>query len=79
MASTLLANATTVEMRGTAFGILFFLSFGLGSLSSSISGYVAQKFGLQWVFLALSSGAFLLVWAVLFLLKIKKATISTHD
>jgi MFS family permease len=74
MASTILAKATTIEMRGTAFGILFFLSFGLGSLSSGLSGYVAQNFGLQWVFLVLSGGAFLLVWTALFLLKIRKTS-----
>lgn len=72
MNNTLVAQSTSAEMRGTAFGISFFTSFGFGSLASSFSGYVAQRFGLQWVFLALSSSAFLLIWAAFFLLRMTK-------
>jgi len=48
MNNTLLARYTTVDMRGTAFGIYFFIAFGFGSLASSFSGYIAQTIGLQW-------------------------------
>lgn len=54
MLNVLLALRTTVEMRGTSFGIHFFAAFGIGSLAASFSGYLAQEFGLQWVFLGLS-------------------------
>jgi len=59
MLNVLLALRTTVEMRGTSFGIHFFASFGIGSVAASFSGYIAQKFGLPWVFLGLSGGVLL--------------------
>ncbi len=51
----LLAQKTTANMRGTAFGIHFFASFGIGSIAASLSGYLAQNFGLPSVFLGLSA------------------------
>jgi MFS family permease len=68
MNNTLLAQYTPGEMRGTAFGIFFFLAFVFGSLASSFSGFVAQSFGLQWVFMGLSSSALLLIFIALFIL-----------
>jgi MFS family permease len=59
--NVLLAQRTTPEMRGTAYGIFFFAAFGLGSLSSSFSGYIAQRFGLPWVFLGLSGSVLVLI------------------
>ncbi len=59
MMNVLLAHNTRPEMRGTAFGIYFFAAFGLGSLAASFSGYIAQQFGLPWVFLGLSGGVLL--------------------
>jgi FSR family fosmidomycin resistance protein-like MFS transporter len=72
MNNTLLALYTPREMRGTAFGIFFFLAFVFGSLASSFSGFVAQNFGLQWVFMGLSSSAFLLIFIALFILRMKR-------
>lgn len=60
MNNTLIAHHTPVSMRGTAFGIYFSVAFGMGSLSSSFSGFIAQRFGLQWVFLWVSFSAFLM-------------------
>jgi MFS family permease len=67
----LLAQRTTVPMRGTAFGIFFFAAFGLGSLASSFSGYIAERFGLPWVFVGLSFTTVILIVLAYFLLKIK--------
>jgi MFS family permease len=72
MNNTLLARYTPAEIRGTAFGIFFFVAFGFGSLASSFSGFIAQAFGLQWVFMGLSSSAFVLIFIALFILKMKK-------
>jgi MFS family permease len=72
MNNTLLAQYTAVKMRGTAFGIYFFIAFVFGSLASSFSGYVAQVFGLQWVFMGLSGSILLLVFLAFVLQKIKK-------
>jgi MFS family permease len=73
MNNTLLAQATSLEMRGTAFGIFFFTAFAVGSFASSFSGYVAETFGLRWVYLGLGSSAFLLIWVAFFLLRLKKS------
>jgi MFS family permease len=72
MNNTLLAQYTPEEMRGTAFGIFFFLAFVFGSLASSFSGFVAQDFGLRWVFMGLSSSALLLIFIAFFMLKLKR-------
>jgi MFS family permease len=72
MNNTLLAHATSPEMRGAAFGIFFFTAFAVGSLASSFSGYVAETFGLRWVYLGLGSSAFLLIWVAFFFMRLKK-------
>ena len=77
--NTLLARHTTAPMRGTAFGIYFFSAFAIGSLASSYSGFVAQTFGLQWVFLGLSGSALLLIFFALFLLKVKESIGPSHS
>jgi MFS family permease len=72
MMNVLLAQRTTPEMRGTAYGIFFFAAFGLGSLSSSFSGYIAQRFGLPWVFLGLSGSVLVLILFTFVYLRIKE-------
>jgi len=74
MNNTLLAQYTAVEMRGTTFGIYFFLSFMFGSLAASFCGFIAQRFGLEWVFLGLSSSVLLLIFTAFFLVKIERPT-----
>jgi len=49
-----LAGLTTPEaMRGTMFGILFFFSFGLGSASTFIAAFFAQRYSTESAFLVL--------------------------
>ena len=72
MLNVLLARNTTVEMRGTAFGIYFFASSGVGSLSSSFSGYIAERFGLQWVFLGLSGALLVALFFSLLLFRVAR-------
>ena len=72
MNNTLLAQYTAVEMRGMAFGIYFFLSFVFGSLASSFCGFIAQNFGLRWVFMGLSGSVLLLIFTAFFLQKIER-------
>jgi MFS family permease len=74
MNNTLLAQYTAVNMRGTAFGIYFFTAFVFGSLASTFSGYIAQHFGLQWVFMGLSFSILFVVFFAFLLLKIKPST-----
>jgi MFS family permease len=72
MCNSLIARYTTLEMRGAAFGIFFFAAFGLGSLASSFSGYLAQTFGLPSVFLGLSGMSIFLVACCYLLFRAKK-------
>jgi MFS family permease len=72
MTNVFLAQYTTTEMRGTAFGIFFFAAFGLGSFASSFSGYLAQNFGLPAVFIGLSLVTFVLIFFAVLLLRIGK-------
>ena len=46
----LLSRYTSVRFRGTGYGIHFFLTFGVGSFASTLSGYMADLFGLEWIF-----------------------------
>ena len=49
-AAHLLARYTSVRFRGTGYGIHFFLTFGVGSFASTLSGYIADLLGLEWIF-----------------------------
>ena len=57
MGNTFMALQTPSSLGGTAFGITFALSFGVGSLASSSMGLVAQRLGLSSVFLVLGGVA----------------------
>ncbi|MFQ6606940.1 MAG: MFS transporter [Fidelibacterota bacterium] len=48
--NSLIAQYTTSLNRGMGYGISFFLSFGLGSFASGISGSLAESHGVQVVF-----------------------------
>lgn len=49
-----LAGLITPEgMRGTMFGILFFFSFGLGSASTFVTSFLAERYNLEIAFLVL--------------------------
>lgn len=67
----LLAQRTTLAMRGPGFGIFFFAAFGLGSAAASFSGFIAQRFGLPWIFVGLSFTTVILIGLAYLLLKIK--------
>lgn len=44
---------TPNSKRGTVYGIFFFLSFGLGSISAAIAGYFAVNYSMETAFFAL--------------------------
>jgi len=69
MLNTVTAHYTTLEMRGTAFGIYFFAAFGLGSMAASFAGFIAQNFGLPWVFIGLSATNLILILLSVMLMK----------
>ncbi|HSC71067.1 MAG TPA: MFS transporter [Candidatus Methylomirabilis sp.] len=66
MSNTFIAFHTPSHLGGTAFGVTFALSLGVGSLASSAMGVVGEHLGLSAVFLALGmtavAGALVVVW-----------------
>lgn len=66
MSNTFIASHTPTSLGGTAFGITFTLSIGIGSLASSTMGVVGEHLGLSAIFLALGMtaavGGVLVVW-----------------
>ena len=71
MVNTLTARYTTLKMRATAFGIFFFAAFGIGSMAASFSGFIAQNFGLPWVFVGLSGSDLILIVLSFMLIKVR--------
>ena len=48
--TTLLSSITPSALMGMAYGVMFFFAFGLGSVSTTIAGYLADNFSLEAVF-----------------------------
>ncbi len=46
----LISNYLPPHRQGMGYGIHFFLTFGVGSTAAAISGYIADRFGLEAVF-----------------------------
>jgi len=63
----LVADYSPAELRGRIFGAYFFCNFGLGSFSASMLGYVADKFGTNWVFIVIAGFGLLALVCVAFL------------
>jgi MFS family permease len=49
----IIARYLPEHRRGLGYGIHFFLTFGVGSTAATVSGYLADHFGLQSVFYAM--------------------------
>ena len=71
MFNTLMARYTSLKMRGTAFGIYFFMAFGIGSMAASFAGFIAQNFGLPLVFIGLSVGVLIMIALSLILMRVR--------
>ena len=48
--TSLLGSITPPDLMGMAYGVMFYFAFGLGSISSTIAGYLADYFSLEAVF-----------------------------
>ncbi len=53
----LIADYTPPEALGRSYGVSFFAAFGIGSLAASFSGFFADRWGTDSVFLVLSAFA----------------------
>jgi MFS family permease len=49
---------TPVNRRGVVYGLLFFTSFGLGSISQSMTGYLMERYNVDFSFYVLTAFAF---------------------
>jgi len=67
--TSLVSRVSPRELMGLAYGVMFFSAFGVGSLSTTIMGYVADSYSLTATFYANTAlaSALLLVSAVLYL------------
>lgn len=59
--NSLIAQFTPSHLRSSGYGLKFILTFGFGSFASGFSGYIAENYGFNSVFLALGGVIFLIV------------------
>lgn len=55
--TALLGSVSPRSLMGTAYGLMFFFAFGLGSVSATIAGYIADNFSMGLAFWILTSFA----------------------
>ncbi len=68
--NSLIAKYTPFHLQGRSYGISFFCAFGLGSFSAGFSGFIAERAGANWVFIALAGAALLLFGITALFLKV---------
>ena len=76
--SSLIADYSPPDWRGRLYGIAYFCSFGLGSFSASILGYVAVQFGTNWIFMV-AAGFGLITLACTTCLLLRALKTSKHN
>lgn len=67
------------RQRGFGFGIAYFMSFGAGSFSSSLSGYIADNYTIGTIFLVLGAFAFVSTTLISILLCLNRNTVTPHS
>ena len=50
----MLAEATPPSLRGSSYGLKFFLNMGIGAIAAPICGWVGDKYGMIWIFYLLA-------------------------
>ncbi|MEW6258453.1 MAG: MFS transporter [Thermodesulfobacteriota bacterium] len=73
----MLARYLPDHRHGIGYGIHFCLTFGVGALAAAVSGYLADRFGLQSVFVFMT-GCFLVSLLFSILLKLRAQKTSRH-
>lgn len=53
MQNTIVAKLLPKHRQGVGYGFMFFMTFGIGSVAAAFSGWLADRFGLSSVFLAM--------------------------
>ena len=71
--NVLLADYSPGTRRGRIYGLYFLCAFGIGSFSASILGFIAEKYGTNWVFMSSAGfGLITLICALLLFLRTTK-------
>jgi len=65
--NSLIADYSPADWRGRLYGISYFCTFGIGSFSASILGYVAVKFGTSWIFFVAAGFGLITLLCTIFL------------
>jgi len=69
--TSMVSKLSPLHMMGLSYGVMFFSAFGVGSLSTTVTGYLADKYSLTAAFwLNAGVGAALLAVSVLIYLKL---------
>ena len=50
--NSLVADYSPASRRGLIFGLYYFFNFGLSSFAATMMGFIADRIGLSWVFIA---------------------------
>jgi len=66
--NNLIADYSPTAWQGRSYGIFFFCNFGIGSFSATLLGYVAERFGINWVFTAMAGIALITMGVIMTLL-----------
>lgn len=70
--TSLMGMVSPRDLRGTAYGIMFFFTFGLGSASTTIVGYLAERYNLELAFWFMTLIATITLATSLAILRIRK-------
>jgi MFS family permease len=70
---------TPEERRGLVYGVLFFIGFGMGSISQAITGYISDKVGITVSFYVLTLFAAFALLLSFFLLDVRENSNSKQE
>ncbi|MBI4831618.1 MAG: MFS transporter, partial [Candidatus Lindowbacteria bacterium] len=70
--NSLIAEYTDPRGRGLGYGLYFSTAFGIGSLASGFSGMIAERFGLNIVFVPLAMVIFVGAIVMLYLARVRE-------
>jgi MFS family permease len=76
--NVLVARFTPSRSRGLGYGVSFLFTFGVGSFSAGLSGYIAERYGLNRIFYTLGGIALLALIIALILTWVNSRTEGEH-
>jgi len=69
--NSIVTRLSSTSFRGRAFGIFFFMNFGMGSFAATISGWVGEHYGIEAIFPFLGAvllGVSLIGWSLVIMM-----------